>query len=134
MTKAEFVEKIRENSTKATLTQAAANEIVDHVFDLVSTTLTAETSFRFPGFGTFTLKRLPARTVRHPQTGQALKVKASRSVSFRPATKLRKAVAAPPVKRKKAAPAAKAVTAKKAAPATKTATAKKAATGGRQRA
>ncbi|ETX00271.1 MAG: hypothetical protein ETSY1_11845 [Candidatus Entotheonella factor] len=105
MTKTDFVRRIRTETTKASLTQEAATEIADLVFDTIKTAIKDEQSFRFPGFGTFNLKNRPARTGRNPQTGKPIKIKESHTVTFRPATKLREEVAptpAPP-KRKKAA-------------------------------
>ena len=101
MTKTEFVKQIREGSTKAALTQEAAAEIADLVFDTITTAIKQEEQFRFPGFGTFNLKSRPARTGRNPQTGKPLKIKASKTVTFRPALKLKEDISSP--KRKKAA-------------------------------
>lgn len=101
MTKTDFVRKIRTETTKAALTQEAASEITDLVFDTIKTAIKEDQRFRFPGFGTFNLKERPARTGRNPQTGKPIKIKASQTVTFRPATKLREDVA--PSKRKKAA-------------------------------
>ncbi len=101
MTKAEFVKKLRTGTTKATLSQEAAAEIADLVFDTIKTAIKQEERFRFPGFGTFNLKSRPARTGRNPQTGKPLKIKASNTVTFRPATQLREDVA--PQKRRKTA-------------------------------
>ena len=100
MTKAEFVKKIRTGATQAGLTQAAAREIVDLVFDTMTTAMKDEATFRFPGFGTFTLRQRAARTGRTPQTGKPLKIKASSTVTFRPATALKQAVTGPQRRRK----------------------------------
>ncbi len=102
MTKTDFVRKIRTETTKATLTQEAASEITDLIFDTIKSAIKEEQSFRFPGFGTFNLKDRPARTGRNPQTGKPIKIKASQTVTFRPATKLKEDVA-PQAKRKKVA-------------------------------
>jgi nucleoid DNA-binding protein len=101
MTKTEFVKTIRTGTTKASLSQEAASEIAELVFDTIKTAIKQEEQFRFPGFGTFNLKSRPARTGRNPQTGKPLKIKASKTVTFRPATQLKEDVTAP--KRKKAA-------------------------------
>jgi nucleoid DNA-binding protein len=103
MTKTDFVRRIRTEATKATLTQEAAAEIADLVFDTIKTAIKDEQSFRFPGFGTFNLKNRPARTGRNPQTGKPIKIKESHTVTFRPATKLKEDVTPTPQKRKKAA-------------------------------
>jgi nucleoid DNA-binding protein len=102
MTKAEFVQQIRTGTTQTTLTQAAAAEIVDLVFDTMTAAIQDEATFRFPGFGTFTLRKRAARTGRNPQTGKPLRIKASNTVTFRPATALKQAVAGP--QRRKSSP------------------------------
>lgn len=99
MTKTEFVRTIRTGTTKTELTQEAAAEIADLVFDTIKVAIQQEETFRFPGFGTFNLKDRPARTGRNPQTGKPLKIKASKTVTFRPATDLKETIAS---KRKKA--------------------------------
>ena len=106
MTKTDFIKKIRAGSTKAELTQEAATEIADLVFDTITSVIKEEEQFRFPGFGTFHLKNRPARTGRNPQTGKPLKIKASNTVTFRPASRLREEIAPSP-KRKKASSAKK---------------------------
>jgi nucleoid DNA-binding protein len=103
MTKTDFVRRIRTETTKATLTQEAATEIADLVFDTIKTVIKDEQSFRFPGFGTFNLKNRPARTGRNPQTGKPIKIKESHTVTFRPASKLKEDVTPAPSKRKKVA-------------------------------
>jgi DNA-binding protein HU-beta len=95
MTKAEFVQQIRTSATQTKLTLAAASEIVDLVFDTMTAAIKDEATFRFPGFGTFTLRKRAARTGRNPQTGKPLRIKASSTVTFRPATALKQAVAGP---------------------------------------
>lgn len=102
MTKTDFIRKIRTGTTKAELTQEAATEIADLVFDTITSAIKEEEHFRFPGFGSFRLKSRPARTGRNPQTGKPLKIKASNTVTFRPATRLREELAPAPAKRKKA--------------------------------
>ena len=99
MTKADFVKKICEGTTKTTLTQEAATEIADVVFDTIKSAIQQEEIFRFPGFGTFNLKERPARTGRNPQTGKPLKIKASKTVTFRPSSVLKEDVS----KKRKAA-------------------------------
>jgi nucleoid DNA-binding protein len=100
VTKAEFVKQIRTGTTQATLTQAAASEIVDLVFTTMTAALQSEATFRFPGFGTFTRRQRAARPGRHPRTGKPLRIKASSTVIFRPAAALKQAVAGPQRRKK----------------------------------
>jgi len=46
----------------------------------------------YPGFGTFTLTKRKARKGRNPQTGETIKIKASKSIKFKPAPALKKTV------------------------------------------
>ncbi|MEE3216500.1 MAG: HU family DNA-binding protein, partial [Pseudomonadota bacterium] len=45
------------------------------------------------GFGTFTVRERAARTGKNPQTGQPLKIPASKTVAFKPGKGLKDAVA-----------------------------------------
>ena len=103
MTKAEFVDKIRKETEKTQLTQAAASEIVDLMFKTMREAIKSDEGFRFPGFGTFTLRKRSARTGRHPQTGKSIKIKASKTVTFRPAKELKEEVSRPQ-RRRRASP------------------------------
>jgi len=42
-----------------------------------------------PGFGTFTVRSRKARTGRNPKTNEPLKIKASKTVGFKPAPTLK---------------------------------------------
>ncbi|MEL7486823.1 MAG: HU family DNA-binding protein, partial [Pseudomonadota bacterium] len=42
-------------------------------------------------FGTFTITKRPARKGRNPRTGEQIKIKASKSLRFRPSTNLKSA-------------------------------------------
>jgi nucleoid DNA-binding protein len=41
------------------------------------------------GFGTFTVRKRNARTGRNPQTGEEIKIKASKTVGFKPGKQLK---------------------------------------------
>jgi DNA-binding protein HU-beta len=47
--------------------------------------------FQIGTFGTFVTSKRGARIGRNPRTGEAIKIKASRSLRFKPATQLKKA-------------------------------------------
>jgi DNA-binding protein HU-beta len=47
---------------------------------------------RMSGLGTLEVKQSAARTGRHPVTGEAIQIKASKKVAFRPAKELKEAV------------------------------------------
>lgn len=86
MTKAELIEAI----AKATdLSKAKAQETMEATFDIIGKTIKKEKKILIPGFGTFSLAKRKARKGRNPKTGEEIKIKASKTVRFKPATKLK---------------------------------------------
>jgi nucleoid DNA-binding protein len=47
---------------------------------------------RLTGIGIFQVRKRPARMGRNPATGEAIKIKASKKVAFRPSKELKEAV------------------------------------------
>lgn len=90
MNKAEIIEMVAKGNG---LTKAKAKDIVETVFDSIGTSLKKEGRFAFPDLGTFTVVERAARKGRNPLTGEALKIKASKSVRFKPAPALKLKVA-----------------------------------------
>jgi DNA-binding protein HU-beta len=90
MNKAEIIDAI---AGKHELTKVKAKEVVEQVFGMVGTDLKKEGRFSFPDLGTFTVAERAARKGRNPATGEPMKIKASKSVRFRPAPALKEMVA-----------------------------------------
>jgi DNA-binding protein HU-beta len=90
MTKAELVDQVVKASKAVNLSKKAAGEILDIVFDEVGKAIKKDARFSYPGFGTFTVKKRAARKGRNPRTGEDIKIKASRTVGFKPAPTLKK--------------------------------------------
>ena len=88
MTKAELVEKLH-TTWNGEITKKLASDLVDAVFDNVGQAIKRDKRFSYPGFGTFVVRNRKARKGRNPQTGEAIKIKASRTVGFRPAKLLK---------------------------------------------
>ena len=65
------------------LTKKAAAEIVNYVFDEASKTLKKGGVVDISGFGKFSIKKRAARKGRNPQTGETIKIKASKVPSFK---------------------------------------------------
>ena len=63
--------------------------MVDSVFSVMATTIKKEGNFSYPGFGSFTVRKRKARQGRNPQTGETIKIKASKTVGFKPAKALK---------------------------------------------
>lgn len=120
MNKAELVEKVR---TKLEMSRTQAESAVDEVLQSVVNAVKSGEKVSLFGFGSFNPTSRAARTGRNPQTGDPVKIGASKSVRFAPAAAFKSALNA---KRggKKSAPVK--ATAKAARPAR--ATAKKAST------
>ncbi len=88
MTKAELIEKLHKNFD-GELTKRTIGELIDGVFENVSVSIKKEKRFSYPGFGTFVVRTRKARKGRNPQTGEVIKIKASKTVGFRAAKALK---------------------------------------------
>ena len=86
MTKAELVHVVAGKG----MTKKAAAEMVDALFDTIAKSIKKEKRFSYPGFGTWTVRERKARMGRNPQTGAQLKIKASKTVGFKPSAELKK--------------------------------------------
>lgn len=99
MTKAEFVDQVT-NSSGVDISKKDAAGILDAVFSVIGQTIKDENRFSYPGFGTFTVKERLARKGRNPRTGDAIDIKASKTVGFKPAPGLKQSLAAPAKRRR----------------------------------
>ncbi len=90
MTKAEIVEQI---ALDAGITKAAAGAAMESLIGGITTALKKKDGkVTLTGFGTFSKSRRKARTGRNPQTGEAIKIKATNVVKFKAGKKLKEAV------------------------------------------
>ena len=87
MNKAELVEAI---AKKARASKAMADSMIDAFIDAVTASLKKGESVTLVGFGTFSQGKRAARTGRNPQTGEELKIPATKTVTFKPAPTLKK--------------------------------------------
>ena len=88
MTKAELIEKLYKRHN-GELTKRLVSDLVDGVFDNLAMTIKKEKRFSYPGFGTWMVRNRKARKGRNPQTGEIIKIKASKTVGFRAAKALK---------------------------------------------
>ena len=88
MTKQELIEAVAKKSGEG-MTKRAVTELVDHVFDTLGGAIKKNKRFSYPGFGTWMIRTRKARTGRNPRTGETLKIKASKTVGFKPAPSLK---------------------------------------------
>jgi len=90
MTKTELVEKIAKDSD---ISKAAAAKAVNSFLGNITKELKKKNGkVTLVGFGTFSKVRRKARKGRNPQTGEAIKIKASNSVKFKPGKTLKDSV------------------------------------------
>jgi DNA-binding protein HU-beta len=80
MTKAELVAEI---AKKSNLTKADAERALNSFVDIAKKTLKKEGGLALAGFGSFVVSKRKARKGRNPQTGEEIKIKASKVVRFR---------------------------------------------------
>ena len=91
MSKADFVEAV---AKRGNLSKADAKRVIELVFGTIEAGLKAAKNggkLQIGTFGTFTVTRRAARMARNPRTGEAIKVKASRSLRFKPSGHLKSA-------------------------------------------
>lgn len=91
MSKADFVEAV---AKRGNLTKADAKRAIELVFGTIEASLKGTRGggkVHIGTFGTFMITRRGARTARNPRTGEAIKVKASRSLRFKPSGQLKDA-------------------------------------------
>jgi len=90
MTKAELIEKMAKD---AGISKAAAGAALGSFIDGVTKALKKKDGkVTLVGFGTFSKSRRKARKGRNPQTGEAIKIKASTVVKFKAGKKLKDAI------------------------------------------
>ncbi len=76
----------------AELTGAAANRAAGDMMDAIVKELKKAGKFTLPSFGTFTVRKTKARKGLNPRTGEAIKVKAGKTVRFKASPTLKKSV------------------------------------------
>lgn len=89
MKKSEMIEAIA-NSTGVTKTDA--EKVFNATFDLFKDELSKGEKVSVAGFGVFKISERAAREGRNPQTGETIKIAASKSVSFKAGTALKEEV------------------------------------------
>lgn len=88
MTKAELVESLYKKFD-GEVTKKMTADMIDAIFENMTVAIKKEKRFSYPGFGTFMVRSRKARKGRNPQTGEVIKIKASKTVGFRAAKALK---------------------------------------------
>ncbi|WP_420561298.1 HU family DNA-binding protein [Tepidicaulis sp.] len=91
MSKAEFIENV---AAAGDMSKAEAKRAVELVFGEIEAGLKRakkDGKFTVGTFGTFTITKRAARKGRNPQTGEEIKIKAKKSLRFKPSAQLKTA-------------------------------------------
>jgi DNA-binding protein HU-beta len=88
MNKSELISEV----AKVVSTKKAAQDAVDCVVSSITKALKRGEDVVLTGFGTFKVVKRKARQGRNPNTGEAIKIKASKAPKFTPGRYLKEAV------------------------------------------
>ncbi len=80
MNKADLIEQLCKD---ASLTKADANSAIDSITNTIITALKKGDKVTLVGFGTFSVTQRKARNGRNPQTGETIKIKATKAAKFK---------------------------------------------------
>jgi DNA-binding protein HU-beta len=89
MNKNDLIEQIAEEYE---LTKTFARDLVDNIFGKISESVQKGDEVSIFGFGKFKLVERKARKGRNPQTGEAIKIAASKNVKFEQAKAMKELV------------------------------------------
>jgi DNA-binding protein HU-beta len=85
-----FIAQVLQES--ASLTGVAANRAAGDLMAAIVKEMKKNGKFTLPSFGTFTVRKTKARKGLNPRTGEAIKVKAGKTVRFKASPTLKKSV------------------------------------------
>ncbi len=101
MNKQELIQEVLGNADAGIETKAAAERAVNAVIDAIEAGLKKDGVVQLIGFGTFQVKERSARKGRNPKTGEEIKIKATKTVSFKVGAALKASAAAKKAAKKK---------------------------------
>lgn len=88
MNKADLIEQVQKNLGKEA-SKAEAERAVDAVVEGIKKGVKKDKSVQLIGFGTFSVAKRAARTGINPRTKEKIKIKASKTVKFKPGAALK---------------------------------------------
>ena len=88
MTKKDLIDQVA-SSSGVSLSKKDTETLLEATFNAIGQAVCKEKRFAYPGFGTFTLRERTARKGRNPQTGAIIKIKASKTIAFKPTSSLK---------------------------------------------
>jgi DNA-binding protein HU-beta len=86
MNKKQLIEEVAKQMERS---KAEAERAVNAVVEGVTAGLKKDNVVQLIGFGSFNIKRRKARKGRNPKTGEEIKIKASKTVNFKPGKALK---------------------------------------------
>ena len=89
MNKSDLVEEV---ASQAGLQKASAARAVDACFDAIAKSLSRGDEVRVVNFGTFSVAHRKAKDGRNPQTGEKIRIPASKNPRFKPGKFLKESV------------------------------------------
>lgn len=90
MNKSELIDQIAKDSG---ITKTQANDVLDAVTAGIIGSLKGGDTVTLVGFGTFSVSQRAARNGRNPQTGETIKIKASKVPKFKPGKEFKDKIA-----------------------------------------
>ncbi len=88
MNKGELIEAVQKALGGET-SKKAAEDAVKAVLESIAKGVKKDGTVQLIGFGTFEVRKRAARTGRNPKTGESIKIKASKTIGFKPSTALK---------------------------------------------
>jgi len=98
MNKSELITALAD---KTELSKKDAEKVLNAFTDAISASLAKGDKVQLIGFGTFDVKKRPARTARNPRTGEEIKIAASKAPAFKAGKALKDKVNTPAKKKGK---------------------------------
>lgn len=89
MTKGELIAQI---AAEAKIKKADAERVLNALISVITEVLQKKGRLALAGFGTFTVAERKEREGRNPQTGEPLKIAATKVVKFKPGKSLRETI------------------------------------------
>jgi DNA-binding protein HU-beta len=87
--KAQLVEKI---AAETKTTKAHSEAVLDATLDVIQAAVSKGEEVKLVGFGTFSRANRKARTGRNPQTGETVKIPATKVPKFRPGKEFKESI------------------------------------------
>ncbi len=89
MTKVDLITSVVKSCKGDKLSKRLVGSVLDAAFENISHAIKKRKKFSYPGFGTYTVRKRKERKGRNPQSGAEIRIKASKTVGFRPAPALK---------------------------------------------